>query len=310
MKSSQMTLASSIFIVLICIIFGGNGAAIKFGLTGMGAFTSAGIRFAAASLVIVVWAKIRGIDLLPSRGQALLSLPHCILFTVQLACFHLGMGRTTASHGALISNVLPFVVMILAHFFIPGDRITLKKSLGVILGFIGVVFLFMDEPDLNTDLKQGDLIILGAVMTWSCSAVYVKRVIAKFHPTQLTLYPMVFCVPFYGLAALIWENPMSARMDAVVGWALFYQAFLSAAFAMVAWNAMLNRYGATALHSFVFIIPLAGVMSGVLLLDEPVTGHLMASIACIVIGILAVNMPWPKKRVGRVGPNVSGNGLA
>lgn len=289
MNHSEMTPVSFAWIVLICIIFGGNGVAIKFGLTGMGPFTSAGIRFAAAALAIGLWARFKQIPLRPSRQQALLSLPHCIFFTLQLACFHVGLGKTTASHGALVANVLPFVVMILAHFFIPGDRITLKKTMGVILGFVGVIFLFLDEPDLGTDLRQGDLIVLGAVMTWSFSAVYVKRIISRFNPTQLTLYPMIFCIPFYLVAALVWETPGTARLDSTVVTALAYQALLSAAWAMVAWNTMLERFGATALHSFVFIIPLVGVLSGVVMLDEPVTPHLMAAIVCIVVGILVVN---------------------
>ncbi|MCG8564631.1 MAG: DMT family transporter [Desulfobacterales bacterium] len=295
MNNSNLTPSAFFIIIFLCIIFGGNGVAIKFGLTGMGPFTSAAIRFAIAVIAIVCWARFRRISLVPSWEQIRFSLPHCIFFTLQLGCFHVGFGKTSASHGTLIANILPFVVMILAHFFIPGDRINPAKAGGVILGFLGVVFLFLDAPDLGEDLKQGDFIVLCAVLFWSCSAVYVKRIISRFNPTQLTLYPMIFCLPFYGGAALWMESPLAVQWNSTLVLALGYQSVLSAAVGMVAWNAMLNRYGATALHSFVFIIPLVGVVSGIVLLNEPLTRHLLFSVICIVVGILSVNLMGREK---------------
>ena len=297
MQNANMTRSSFLMIIFICTLFGGNGVAIKYGLTRMGPFTSVGIRFFIAALSIFIWAQFSKIPLKPTGHQMKLSLVHCILFTFQLAFFHLGFQKTTASHGALVANVLPFVVMVLAHFFIPGDKITLKKSLGILLGFTGVVLLFMDDPDLSGDIRQGDFIILGAVLCWSISAVYVKCIISQFNPVQLTWYPMVFCLPFYWGAALFFETPSLAQWDATSFCALFYQAILAGAYAMGAWNIMLNKYGATALHTFIFIIPLVGVLSGVVMLNEPVTPHLIASVVSIVTGIMVVNFTSKKKHL-------------
>lgn len=295
MKNADMTLGASLFTIFLCILFGGNGVAIKFGLTGLGPFTSAGFRFSVAAAALFTWSRLRRIPLGLSRQQARLLLFQCVLFTFQVSGFHIGLKHTTASHGALIANVLPFMVLILAHFFIPGDRITWRKGMGVVLGFIGVVLLFMDKPDLNANLQIGDLMVLSAVLSWSISAVYLKRIIEGFNPIQVTFYPMVFGVPFFFMFGMLLDDPMIARIDGTVVSAILFQAFITSSFGFVSWNTMLQRYGATSLHLFIFIIPLAGVMAGVTFLDEPVTRHLLAAISFIVAGILVVNIRRKKK---------------
>ena len=295
MKNADMTLGPALFVIFICMLFGGNGVAMKFGYTGLGPFTSAGIRFTLAASLLILWARYKKITLKLDKTQWRLILIQCCLFVTQVSGFHLGLNHTTASHAALVANVLPFMVLILAHFFIPGDTITLKKGAGILLGFIGVVVLFFDEPDLNADLQTGDLMVLTAVLCWSVSAVYVKRIIDRFNAVQITLYPMIMGIPFFFLAGFVWDTPMVTRVTPTVVKAILYQGAVTAAFGFVAWNTMLKKFGATALHSFVFIVPLAGVSFGVTFLNEPVTPHLLTAIACIVVGIVVVNFRKRKK---------------
>ncbi len=296
MQNDEMTFKASVFTVFLCIIFGANAVAIKISLAGFGAFTVAGIRFAIAAIVILLWAWIKKIELKISSKQLLQMLILTIIFVLQLAAFYIGLGKTTASHATLIANVLPFCVLIMAHFFIPGDTITIKKGIGITLGFIGVLFLFFDQQELNglngtsSDLKQGDFIILFAVLAWSSSVIFVKRIIDQYNAIQITVYPMIFGIPFFILGGILWDDQMIITINAAVVTALLYQALISAAFGFIAWNNLLLRFGATALHSFVFIMPLAGVLLGVLLLGDAVTPHLIVSISCIVLGVIIVNM--------------------
>ncbi|MDD9302586.1 MAG: DMT family transporter [Desulfobacter sp.] len=295
MKNTEMTLGAAVFTIFLCILFGGNGVAMKLGYTGLGPFTSAGTRFTLAAFLLVLWARYKKISLKLDRTQWGLILVQSALFITQVSGFHLGLNHTTASHAAIVANVLPFMVLVLAHFFIPGDRITFKKGAGILLGFVGVVILFFDSPDLGGDLQKGDLIVLGAVVCWFVSAVYVKRIIHRFHAVQITLYPMILGLPVFFFNGWIWDEAMVTQITPTVVKTILYQGAITAAFGFVAWNTMLQRFGVTALHSFVFIVPLAGVTNGVILLDEPVTHHLLGAISCIVIGIVVVNLRRPRK---------------
>ena len=296
-NNDDLTIRAAALTIFICILFGGNPVAIKFSLTGLGSFTAAGIRFSIAAIVIFIWARYKKIPLKINQKQWGQVLILAAIFVVQLSCFYLGISKTTASHGALISNVLPFIVLVMAHFFIPGDTISFKKGIGITLGFIGVLLLFFDEQDLTGELRKGDLIVLVAVFMWSSSAVFVKRIISQYNVVQITIYPMVLGTPFFFIGGYLWDDQMIRMINPAVVKAVLYQSLVTASFGFIAWNTLLQKFGATALHSFIFIMPLAGVLFGVVLLGEAFTPHLAVSIAFIVAGVIIVNMRRRKRPV-------------
>jgi drug/metabolite transporter (DMT)-like permease len=79
----------------------------------------------------------------------------------------------------------------------------------------------------------------------------------------------------------------------VIG-AYAYQSLISAAFGFVAWSTMLQRYGASTLHSFVFIMPIAGVVFSGLVLNEPISANLIVALVFIAAGIVMIHL-GPKK---------------
>jgi drug/metabolite transporter (DMT)-like permease len=286
----RITFLPGAFIVCLTVIFGGNAVAIKLALAGIGPLTTAGLRFALAAITIACWARVTGRSFHLRRVQIPQVLIVSIAFTVQLSLFYLGMHRTFASRGVLISNLLPFFVLVLSHFFIPGERFTWNKTAGIILGFSGVAFMFSGSEGLFGTMLSGDPIILAAVAIWSCNVVYTKRIINGYAPFQLVLYPMIFAVPIFLSAGYLWDGRMVFNVNAMVIGAYFYQSLVSAAFGFVAWNTMLKRYGASTLHVFVFIMPVAGVVFSGLILNEPITSNLLLALVFIAAGILIVHV--------------------
>jgi drug/metabolite transporter (DMT)-like permease len=293
--ASEITLFSGAFIVLLTVIFGANVVAIKLALSGMGPLTAAGLRFALAAVAIASWARCTGRSFRILPGQFFQLLIVSLAFTLQLSLFYLGLERTDASRGVLISNLLPFFVLFLSHRFIPGERITWKKMVGLVLGFGGVAVMFSGGRGVSDALASGDPIVLAAVAVWSCNVVYTKRIIADFAPFHLVLYPMAFSVPVFLSAAAIWDDRMLFDLNPIVIGAYAYQSLISAAFGFVAWSTMLKRYGATTLHAFVFIMPIAGVVCSALILSEPITPNLLVALVLIAAGILLVHVSqrWP-----------------
>src|SRR5210317_2361364 len=106
-----MDARAAVFTILLCVLFGANAVAIKISLAGLGVFTTAGIRFGIAAMVILLWALLTGKPVRVSFYQFKLMVILGLIFYVQLSLFYLGLSRTTASHGTLIANILPFVVL-------------------------------------------------------------------------------------------------------------------------------------------------------------------------------------------------------
>ncbi len=284
-----MPFRASLFTVFLTILFGANAVAVKVTLAGVGVYSAAGIRFGLAAIAIILWSistgRSLGIDWKQAKNLFLVSL----LFTVQVALFYHGLNLTTASHGTLIANLLPFVVLVLAHYFIPGEPFTRRKIFGVLLGFAGVLFLVLDKQGAATDVLTGDLIILVAVLFWGANAVIIKNIIATTHPVLVTLYPMIFAAPCLLLAGYFLDPEMVDYVDLPIVLCMLYQSFVTASFGYIAWNTLVREYGTTVVHSFVYIMPISGVFFGVLLLGEPVTVSLVGAIILIVLGIVVVN---------------------
>jgi drug/metabolite transporter (DMT)-like permease len=273
-----------------CIMFGSNSIAVKISITGLGVYFTACARFIIASACLGIWALATSQPLIIERKKWIPLGIISVTFSLQLLLFYSGLSKTTASRSSLIANLQPFIVLFLAHFFIPGDRINLKKVVGIMLAFGGLAFVFFDNTVADSNLRDGDLIVLGGAIIWGCNAVYTKRVINDFEPIQLSLYPMIISIPISFLASLLFDQEMIRFVDPGIIAALLYQSLIAAAFGYVIWNILLKRYGAVSLHSFVFIIPITGVVLGGIMLDEPITVRLLVGMVLIVIGLLTIHI--------------------
>jgi hypothetical protein len=101
----------------------------------------------------------------------------------------------------------------------------------------------------------------------------------------------VFHTPSSGVVS---HQQLLFQLNAPVIGALLYQSLITASFGSVTWYTLLKKYGAVALHSFVFIMPIAGVTLGGLLLGEPITIKILLALIFIVFGIFVVH--WQPKK--------------
>lgn len=289
-NNQELPFSAAVITACICVLYGANAVAIKVSLDGLGAFTNPGLRFSLSAIAIFIWARITKRRISLRRGQLHQILVISILFTAQLSFLYLGLIKTNASRGTLLINLQPFFVLFLAHLFIPGDRITINKLLGLVLGFMGMGLVFFGKQGVTGDVQTGDSLTILAAFIWACSSVYMKRIINAFDPFLLVFYPMVFSVPCFFLAGFLWDDMMISFMNLRILGSLLFQSLVSGAFGFVAWSMMLQKYGAVSLHSFLFIMPIAGVLLGGLVLDEPLGFNLFFSLLLIVLGIILVNI--------------------
>ena len=293
-KTREPGLPAVAAISVLCVLFGSNAIAIKMSFAGFGPFTAAGLRFAMASAAILLWAMATGRPFAVKKEQRVHLLVLSIIFTVQLSLFYFGLSMTNASRGILILNFQPFVVLILAHFFIPDDSISKKKTAGLVLGFAGVSFVFLDHVGASAGIRTGDFFILGTTILWGINAVYVKRIVDGFRVFHIVLYPMLFSVPLFLLEGFAWDPVMVGQIDLIALAALLYQGLVTAAFGFVVWNYFLKIYGVVTVHSFIFIMPMSGVLLSGLILGEPITKNILVSLVLIGSGIFVVNYKQKK----------------
>lgn len=280
---------ATLFASFLCILFGGNTVAIKISLSGLGVFSVATIRFGMAAVVISLWALGTRQPIRLHRRQLQHLLIIAVIFFIQLSLFIFGLSKTYASRGTLLANVQPFFILFLAHFFVPGDRITGRKLIGILLGFAGVVFVFLARNGGGNELRQGDMIILAAAFVWACNGVYTKNILAGLQPFQVVLFQTLIAAPLFLLGAWVSGEFAANRFDTEVVLSVLYQGLIATSFGFVAWNTLLQKHGAVALHSFIFLMPVTGVVLGGAFLGEPINAQILAALVLIASGILIVN---------------------
>lgn len=288
-ENQELTLLTVLVAVPLTMFFGANAVAIRAGLPNIGVFYGAGLRFGLASVVLIVWAIVTRRSLAITRRQFRQISILALVFVVQTSLFYFGLSKSFASRGTLIINSQPFFVLVLAHFFIPGDRITVRRVTGILLAFSGIVFVFWEKKGLSAGFQVGDILILISAFMWGINAIYTKHIIAGYKPYQIALYPMMLAVPLYFVEGLVWDKAMVISWNQTTFLSLGYQV-LTASVGFVIWNTLLQKYGAVSLHTFIFIIPVSGVLFGGLILDEPVTYKILIALALIAAGLLAIHL--------------------
>ena len=249
----------------------------------------AGIRFMLSGLIILA---IAGRAKRPFSVRRRSDWWYILLFsllntTLHYACFYIGLSHAAGARSAILNSLSVFAVVILACVFFPSDKMTLRKVIGCVLGFAGILALNMGGSDSGVFTWMGDgMIILNALC--GASASLLTRGLSKrvdvFVGTGyglaigglLLLLPALFCggvlphVTVTGCTILLLLIGIST-----IGFAL-YNKLLSC-----------NPVGKVAIYNS--LIPVVGAVSSCLCLQEPFYWKYVWAGTLAMLGIYIIN---------------------
>jgi drug/metabolite transporter (DMT)-like permease len=288
-NNQDFSFGAAIFTAFLCAVFGASTVAIKISLSGVGVFTTAGLRAVLASVGILLWAAATRQSLKIEQGQILQFLILALISVLELSLLYAGINKSNASRGSLLMNLQPFFVLFLAHYFIPGDRITKRKVIGLFMGFLGVTCVFLEKESVTADFRIGEIMVLGHAFLWAAKTIYIKRIMETCRPYCVVVYPMLASAPVFFLQGFLWDGAMISDLSLAVVLSLLFQGLVTVAFGFVAWYMILQSHGAASMHSFVFLVPVTGVLLGGLMLGEPITFRILLALLFVVSGLLVVH---------------------
>src|SRR5436190_404729 len=121
--------------LLLCLIWGSTWLFIKLGLEDLPPLTFAGIRFLIASLILLALLKIRGQSLPNSRRDwMLLATVGVMAFSLNYGLLFWGEQYISSGLAALLQATAPAFGLVIAHFYLPGEKMTAAKIVGVLIG--------------------------------------------------------------------------------------------------------------------------------------------------------------------------------
>jgi drug/metabolite transporter (DMT)-like permease len=283
---------AALIMLALTLSWGLNQVSIKLTLPEIPPFIQATIRSIGALVVILIWARWRGVSLNVRDGSLLGGLVAGVLFGVEFLLIFPGLQLTAASRATLFIYTAPFFVA-LGSGFLLGEKLRAVQWLGLLCSFAGLVVAF-GIPDVSRDGRQlmGDVMMLGAGAAWGATTLIIKATKLRDAPSEKVLaYQLGISIPILALGALLMGERMAAMPGAAsFGW-LAYQTFWVCSLTYAVWFAMVQRYSASRLSAFTFLTPLFGVASGHFVLGEPISWGFGAAVALVIGGLILVNRP-------------------
>jgi drug/metabolite transporter (DMT)-like permease len=280
-------------LVVLCAIWGLNQVAIKIGNEGISPAWQAALRSAGAAILILIWARTRKLKLFERDGTLGAGLAAGALFAVEFALLFWAMEFTTAARAVVLLYTAPFTVAVGAHFFLPGDRLTRGKLLGLAACFAGIAILFGDSlalPDRTALI--GDAMALLAGAFWGATTVVIKATkLAQASAEKTTFYQLGVSALILPAVALALGERGVFDPTPIVLLSLAFQIVIVVFVSYTIWFWLVRAYRASSLAAFSFLTPVFGVIAAHLLLGEPVTWTLAAALALVGAGIWLVNRP-------------------
>jgi len=281
-----MDLKGAAMAVLISILWGANTVVIKLGLEDAPPLRLAWMRFVVGGVVICLWAwatgRFAGFRIEPAEWRPLVFLG--LLFSVQMTATNIGTWLTSAAHASVLLNLYAVHTVVLAHFLIPGDRLTARKLAGVLIAYSGIVLLGARQITRGAPTLLGDVVVTVAGVLLAERTVYLARAVQRLDPVKLLLaQAMVGTALFVVVSALV--EPGETRWTMRLAGSIAYQGVLISGFNFVINLALLRRYRPSALSAFFLTQPIFGVVAAALVTGDPLTPDLLIACAAVAVGI-------------------------
>ena len=304
MNTSLYRTRTGVFLlaILCCALWGSAFPAIKSGYALLQVAPTdiasqllfAGWRFALAGVILLIVAVGMKKPVLAMSGRqagqvALLGLTQT---AIQYVFFYIGLAHATGVKSSIMNATSVFFSVVLAHFIYADDRLSGRKALGCLIGFLGVVVVNLGGGgEFGFDftlLGEGFIVIAAFVL--AAASIYGKRLSRNLDPMVMTGWQLAIG----GLILTAAGMGMGGRiqgLDLTSGTLLLYLALLSSV-AFAVWSLLLKHNPVGMIAAFNFLIPVFGVsLSAVFLGESMLRWSYLIALILVCAGIWLVTRP-------------------
>lgn len=274
------------WLIALSILFG-----LSFTLTSVGVREIPPISLAAGRLVIAFLMlyplmRLNG-QRMPPIGPIWFALLGSGLFGNALPFALISWGQVTVQAGltAIFMAVMPLATILLAHVLTDDEKLDRWKLLGVLFGLLGVIVLmgFSALNSLGDDLLRQSA-ILAAAICYAINAIITRKLTKLPRWSAMTALMVAGCLWLVPVSVLV-ESPwlVNPSMNALL--AMIFLAVGPTAIATVMILRIIDRQGASFLSQINFLVPIVGMVFGVLMLNEKFPANAYAALIIILLGI-------------------------
>ena len=296
-----MKLKNFLLLILLAALWGPSFLFIKVAVAEIPPLTLVLGRVGIAAVLLTAFLLLQGKSLPRSRTVwrhlAVMGLVHN---AIPFVLFGWGEQYIDSALASILNGTTPLFTILLAHYFVADDRLTPTKLVGAMIGFGGLVLLilpsFTDGVEATT---WGLLAVALAAALYGVAIVYSRNHLRGLPPLVAPAGQMIMATIYLLPLSLLIDRPFSLPPLSlnVIG-SMVALGVLGTAVAFVVYYRLLETAPASYVSMTTYLIPVFGVILGVLVLNEQLTWHAYAGFALILLGVMIVNgvLKWGGKR--------------
>ncbi len=230
---------------------------------------------------------------LPRTPRTYLAMAVLGLINTALPFVLISWGETSipSSLASILNGTVPLFTIVIAHYALHDDRITLARVLGLGVGFAGVVILL--SKDLEPGTIHASLLGQGAVilasLSYASASVFARTQVRNVAPVANAMLPLIAADLFMWLALPVFERPVSFPQLPITWVALIWLGLLGSCVAYLLYFHLIRQWGPTRATLVTYVFPVVGLLLGIVFLNEQADWRLLVGSALIVAGIGVVN---------------------
>ncbi len=287
-----------IFVVLIVSLIGGGPLAIKVGLQGFPPLKMALFRSILGLVAVGSVGLYYGISMRLRFEELRRLLLMAFLHALHITTLNIGTEFTTAARATIFFTLYPVFTVLFGHFWLPADRLSVRKILGVFAAF-GGVFVAL-APNLQGGGVTGyfgyfghfvgDSIVILSACLLALRITLTKVFVQEIYPHRLLVWLLGLNIPCFWVLSYLFEREYSIKWTLASGASLLYQGWVVTGFCFLGLTSVLRTYKASKLVVLSFLMPVSGVLFSYLFLGDELTLGILGGTVLIAIGIYLVNM--------------------
>ncbi len=285
--------------VLLVIIWGTTWAAIRISLEGFPPLTGLVFRFAIATVILAVVARLRGIRHRPDgKRWAIWATQAVLAFCIAFGIVYWGEQWVPSGLTSVLFSTMPLFVVLLAFVSLPEERLGWWGLMGMVLGFGGVAVIFSDDLAAlgGPMVRHAATVMLAAPLASAVVQVVVKKWGQGIHSLSLAVMPLALATLILAPTAWWLEGAQAWEWQLRPILAVLYLAIFgtSVTFGLYYW--LLQHASATATSLITYCTPIFAVAIGTTLFDEPLTLRIVVGSLLVLSGVgLALRRPTANK---------------
>ena len=197
---------------------------------------------------------------------------------------------------SILDATVPLFTILIAHYLLQDDKITLPKLIGLLVGFAGVVILMSkDLLHASTSSLLGQAAVILASVFYAVNSVYIRKTTEDIPGIVRSTGPLLSASIIMWLATLLFEQPVKIPHLGITWIALLWLGVLGSGLAFTMAYYLIHEIGPTRATMVTYLFPLGGVILGVTFLHEELTWQLVTGAILIITSLVIAN--WqPQKQ--------------